>query len=73
MMKTYKTNQGDTWDMISFKAYGLETAIDKLMAANPQYKEIEIFPAGLVIEIPTIESQAMKDNSNLPPWKRNKG
>lgn len=72
-MKTYKTNQGDTWDLISFKAYGIETAIDKLMAANPDYKEIEVFPSGMVIEIPEADSQAMKDNRNLPPWKRNKG
>ena len=37
------------------------------------YKEIEVFPSGMVIEIPEADSQAMKDNRNLPPWKRNKG
>lgn len=68
----YKTKQGDTWDLISFRVYGVETAIDKLMSANSKHKDIEIFPDGVEIEVPQIDSEELKNNSNLPPWKRNR-
>lgn len=64
----YKTVQGDTWDLISWKNYGSEFYIDELMEANPRLMNYVIFPAGIEVIIP---KAAQKTNSeNLPPWKR---
>lgn len=65
----YKTNQGDTWDLISWKFYKTEYRIKELMKANPQYMDIVIFPAGVELTIPEIKKSANSD-AGLPPWKR---
>lgn len=62
---TYSTISGDSWDMISFKAYGSERYVPELIAANPQFVATFIFDAGIELELPDLET---KTNSILP-WK----
>ena len=66
MSNTYRTISGDMWDSIAFKALGSESYTDRLIKANLQYRETVIFPAGVVLMLPTIEPEA---SATLPPWK----
>lgn len=67
MPKTYKTISGDTWDLIAFKTLGNEMHTALIMENNIKHRNVVIFPAGVVLEIPEIETPA---DSGLPPWKR---
>ena len=49
MAETYKTIQGDTWDMISKKVYGAEKHMDFLMENNLPLLDTFIFPAGCLL------------------------
>ncbi len=68
---TYTTVQGDKWDSISHKMYGDTRFTDVLIAANPQYRKIYIFSAGVTLDIPEVETKISADN--LPPWKKAEG
>lgn len=70
MVDTYRTVQGDTWDIISKKQYGSEKYVNSLIAENWPQRLTMIFKAGVDIVVPeiTVEEQA---SQNLPPWKRN--
>ena len=70
-MKTYTTVSGDMWDLISKKVYGDEKFTDVLFNANPEYRMLYTFPAGIVLDIPEIEERISADD--LPPWKRADG
>ena len=65
--KKYITSQGDTWDMISYKVYGNEKYVDKLIQANLLHKETIIFKANVELIIPEVQ---IVQESSLPPWKR---
>lgn len=67
MPKTYTTVQGDTWDIISLKAYGSSSFTNYIFEANPKYKKVMIFGAGSVLTIPDI-TEAERNKSILPPW-----
>ncbi|MDA3731673.1 tail protein X [Niameybacter massiliensis] len=67
MDNTYITSQGDTWDMISYKVYGNEKYVDKLIQSNLLYKETIIFKANVELSIPEVQ---IIQQSSLPPWKR---
>ena len=66
-MRNYTTIQGDTWDMISFKVYGTEIYMNKLIEANSLYREVVFFNANIEINVPNID---IYETPNLPPWKR---
>ncbi|MBR0254088.1 MAG: tail protein X [Synergistaceae bacterium] len=69
-MRTYITTQGDTWDFIAMKMYpklGAEKLMDILLDYNPDYIDIVIFPANVVLSVPEISEPVV---SNLPAWKR---
>lgn len=66
-INTYITSQGDTWDMISYKVYGNEKYVDRLIQANLFYKEVVIFSANVKLTIPEV---SIRYRSTLPPWKR---
>lgn len=68
---TYTTVQGDKWDGISHKAYGSTRFADVLIAANPEYRRIYIFSAGIALKIPEVETKISAED--LPPWKRAEG
>jgi phage tail protein X len=68
---TYTTVQGDTFDMIAYKTLGDCNLTDKLIDANIEYKDYLIFPSGVVLNIPDLETKVAL--SDLPPWKRVSG
>lgn len=67
-MTTYTTRQGDTWDMISYRLTGSPEQVIPLMQANSKHTETFIFPAGVVLDVPELNS--IIDYDTLPPWKR---
>ena len=67
-MKTYRTVQGDRWDGIAYKTMGNSLYMDKLILANPQYKETYLFPAGIILNIPDIPEP--EPAAGMPPWRR---
>lgn len=67
-MNTYTTTQGDTWDMIAYQQLGSTNYTDRLVSANPEYIGTLLFPAGITLRLPGIETEKTADN--LPPWKR---
>ncbi|QCT03811.1 phage Tail Protein X [Paenibacillus algicola] len=69
-MKTYRTIQGDTWDSIAFSVAGKESFMVQLMNANPDYAEVVIFPAGVLLQVPVIPVESA---STLPPWRQEDG
>ena len=68
-MKSYTTVSMDTWDISSKKVYGDEHYIDKLIAANVQYRKVVIFSAGIVLSVPEVDVSPTSDEG-LPAWKR---
>lgn len=66
-MRTYTTIQGDMWDIISYRVYGTEMYIDKLIKANPEHVKTVIFDAGIKLNVPDVE---IPSSDTLPPWKR---
>lgn len=66
MKTSYSTIQGDTWDMIAYSVYGDNSMLLKLMQANPQYIDIAVFDAGVILNCPDYDFV----NVDLPPWKK---
>ncbi len=66
-MNSYKTSQGDTWDMIAYAELGSTDYTDRLIAANPEYMGTLIFPAGVTLRLPEVVEEV---SDTLPPWKR---
>lgn len=69
MASIYRTIQGDTWDIISKKAYDSEKYVDVLITQNYTYRSVVFFSAGVELTIPTITTEQQQSN-NLPPWRR---
>lgn len=67
-MDKYRTIQGDTWDLISFKVFGSELYLKELILANPNLMEYIILPSGLEINVPKLQIDSQ--SKNLPPWKQ---
>lgn len=65
---TYTTAQGDMWDGIAYRLYGDCKYKDRLMRANIAYHETYIFPSGVVLDVPALETS--EKPSELPPWRR---
>lgn len=66
MSKTYTTIQGDMWDSIAYKVYGNEHYMAELLKANEAYKDVAIFPQGVAIICPDIDTNS---TDILPPWR----
>lgn len=66
MSKTYTTIQGDQWDLIAYKVYDSERYMHVLMENNELYKDVSVFPAGVVISCPDINPA----RRFVPPWGR---
>ncbi|WP_313579557.1 tail protein X [Lacrimispora sp.] len=67
MMETYNTVQGDTWDTIAKKVYGAEKHLDYLMKNNFNLLDHFIFPAGIVVNTPSLPDRKAK---GIPEWRR---
>ena len=62
----YITSQGEAWDQAAKRIWGFESLTHELLAANPQYRALILFPAGLKLTVPEIE---IPTNEEPPPWK----
>lgn len=69
MSETYTTSQGDTWDIISLKVYGVEKYVDVLIGANWREQSRVFFPSGIELVVPIISTEE-QNSRNLPPWKK---
>ncbi len=72
-MEATMTIQGDTWDILSLRLYGTEFYCDELIKANINERERVVFPAGIILNVPDIDTEADENNEDLPPWKRTAG
>ena len=69
-MRTYRTEQGDTWDLIALRMYpsiGAEKLMDVLLDVNHEHIHTVIFPANVILNIPEVSVPVI---SSLPAWKR---
>lgn len=64
-MTTYTTISGDTWDKIAFDQLGSEYLVPLLLDVNQKYRNIVIFSAGTVLNIPDIVEE---DYNDIPEW-----
>ena len=71
-MTTYKTRNGDMWDRIAYRLTGSTEQIVPIMQANPQYTDTWIFPAGVELSIPDLNSM-IDSTVVLPPWALEEG
>lgn len=62
----YITEQGDTWDLISYKAYGSSKYMGNLMQNNFELIDIFIFSAGTEVYIPQLTEEESED---IPEWR----
>nr|DAW26580.1 MAG TPA: tail protein [Caudoviricetes sp.] len=67
-MNKYTTVQGDMWDAIAYKIFGNELYMNELLEANNDYRNVAVFPAGIVLTVPKINT--IQSSKILPPWKR---
>jgi phage tail protein X len=65
-MNTYITKQGDTWDLISYTAYGTSKHVGLLMQINPNLLDIFIFGAGIEVNIPELT----EEDDEIPEWRK---
>ena len=69
-MRSYRTEQGDTWDLIALRMYpklGGEKLMDVLLDHNPEHIHTVIFPANVILNVPEVDVPIV---SSLPVWKR---
>ena len=70
-MSVYVTEQGDMWDAIAYKVYGDENKIATLVEANPKYRDIFVFPAGVELTVPEIADEEKAEvSADVPIWRR---
>lgn len=69
--KIYVTQQGDRWDLISLRVYGMQRGsdhhMDTLLGANPALQDFSELPGGVFVLVPPLPVQT---DIVLVPWKR---
>jgi phage tail protein X len=70
-MKAYTTISGDTFDSIAYKEYGSCDYADRIMTANIGKIDYLVFPAGIVLNLPTETELAdeIAVASDAPAWR----
>jgi phage tail protein X len=74
---TYKTIQGDMWDIVSLREYGDEHAMNAVQDFNFDQRYTDMFPASVVLQIPPVASvqynlkpsNPTPDLKQLLPWR----
>ena len=66
-VKTYTTKSGDLWDQIAYTQLGSVNETPRLMEANRAYRNIYVFPSGVVLNLPEPVETV---NNTLPPSKQ---
>jgi phage tail protein X len=67
MATEYRTIQGDAWDAIAYRLWSDERFAADLIAANPEFADILVFPEGMKIILPAVDLSA-RPLKTLPPW-----
>jgi phage tail protein X len=75
--RTYKTIQGDMWDLIALSEYGDEHAMHFIQDANFDLRFTDAFVGGITVQIPAVVSvqinlkagAKLPDLSKLLPWR----
>jgi len=63
-MTRYRTKQGDMVDAICYKFYGRESASVDVLKANPGLADKgAVLPAGIIINLPLLSTQATQSNA----------
>lgn len=65
--KQYTTREGDTFDALALEMYGGETLAHYIIEFNPDYADVLIFEAGVLLRLPIVEDVELP--STLPPWR----
>jgi phage tail protein X len=69
--RIYVSTQGDQWDVIAMRTYGVKRGNEHLMfrliEANYHLRDIAIFPAGIGIAVPDVD---IVTDVPLVPWKK---
>lgn len=65
---TYTTILGDTWDGMAYKLFGDEAYMGLLLEENPQYRDVLVFSAGTVLDVPELEEPEVDEE--LPIWRQ---
>lgn len=63
----YITRDSDRWDSIAWQAYGNPYLYEPIMLENPSEMHRMSFPAGIILEIPSIYIDETAEVS--PPWQ----
>lgn len=63
------TTEGERWDQIAHRYYGVATAYGRIVAANPDVPLMLALPGGIELAIPVIEASSSVPAQELPPWK----
>jgi len=76
----YITRENQRWDQIAYAAYGVtsinenginEPAMKRIIEANPTIPIADKLAGGIILNIPVLESNSPKTNTELlPPWKK---
>ncbi len=66
MARSYRTVQGDTFDIVAYRVWGREHMAHLLMAANPAHADVLVFGPGVTLTIP--DAQHATPVADLPPW-----
>lgn len=67
----YITRDGDRLDLICFAAYGNPFDWAPVINANPALPIQDVYPAGIRLVVPIVETPATTTQTALlPPWKR---
>ena len=66
-MARYRTKDGDMLDWICFQYYSQESgAVEAVLEANPGLAKLgPVFPAGTIIELPTLPNTSQKGTVRL--------
>lgn len=62
------TVEGDTFDGIALDEYNEEKLAHYIINANPDYSDVLILDAGIILKIPVFEDISYPET--LPPWRR---
>jgi phage tail protein X len=62
------TKQGERWDLLAYRYYGIATLYEPIIRANPTVAIEPVFEAGVIIEVPVLE-ESSAIAIDLPPWR----
>lgn len=76
----HTTQAGQRWDNVAQEHYGSQSieiegversSVGYIIESNPDVPVYDVFPDGVVLDIPIIEKvSVVTDKEKLPPWKK---